>query len=629
MSHLNARQFAEWLTAAEFAESQDSDALRHLDGCVECRAALATAAECLQAASDRFKFPQAHDCPDDLTLAAYGEGRLPPEIQESLDEHIRSCVICNELVGPAFVAAQRAVPRHVGWGRRLFAHRRAIVAAAVLLFAGLGLIMSYTPGQRLEASDTPDWVYQAQWLGSAEKPESVLFVIDQGLRRDPGQVMGVVLKTKLLQRLHRLNDAKRLAMPLLSRSDSAWVGHAVLAEIALREGDESGHEYYVNRSAELKPGASQPGFQDSLLYMAVLQGDAHAEIAMLDRVLEENAENRDARYLRACRHRELAEQNERDRCGRDHAEAMLADADELVRLSPGWAHSWTTRAEANRIRREYASAVADCNTAIRLEPHANVFLIRGKCLRRLNRASDALQDFYHVFNMDPSRRQAADAYIELALAYRDLPQYGVVMRQALDELNLSIEQGSENIIHYAYRCKGVIHLLNRKNSRARIDFESALERSPGNARASLLLWQVLRSEGDTDAADRIIQDALSVVAEDLRDWREHRGRAWPALLVGYYAGRVSREDLIAEASSASRHCEASYYVGEKVLCEEGPEAARIWFMRCIATDVRHLDEYHLARLRLDGDWASGSDRSPAASLGSESDPADHLPAHRT
>ncbi|MCZ6681908.1 MAG: hypothetical protein O7B26_01915, partial [Planctomycetota bacterium] len=550
------------------------------------------------------------------------------EMQESVDAHIRSCAICNELVGPAFVSARHAVQRHGGWGRQLFAHRRAIVAAAVLLFAGLGLIMSYAPGQRLAASETPDWIYRAQWLGSDEKPESVLFVIDEGLRRDPGHVMGVVLKARLLQRLHRLNDAKRLVTPLLWRADSAWIGHAVLAEIAIGEGDESGHEYHINRSAELKPGPSRPDFQDSLLHLAMLQGDAHAEIAMLDLVIEENADNRDARYLRACRHRELAVRNARDRCGRDHPEAMLADADELVRHNPGWTHAWTARAEANRIRRKYASAVEDCNAAIRLEPHATVYLIRGKCLRRMNRAADALQDFYHVFNMDPSRRQAADAYIELALAYRDLPKYGVVMRQALDELNLSIEQGSENIIHYAYRCKGVIHLLNRQSSRARIDFESALERSPGNAYTSLLLWQVLRSEGHAEAADRIIQDAFSALAEDIQNRSEQPGRAWPALLVGYYAGKFSREYLIAEAASALRHCEASYYIGEKVLCEEGPDAARVWFQRCIATDVRHLDEYHLARRRLDGTRANASDRSPAASVDIESYPSDDRPAHR-
>ena len=74
--------------------------------------------------------------------------------------------------------------------------------------------------------------------------------------------------------------------------------------------------------------------------------------------------------------------------------------------------------------------------------------------------------------------------------------------------------------------------------------------------------------------------------------------AWERLLLGYYAGAVSRNELFNNAHADWQKCEAAYYIGEKLLHETGSTEARVWFERCLGTEVNFFNEYHLSSLRL-------------------------------
>ncbi|MFQ5422484.1 MAG: hypothetical protein ACE5F9_00730 [Phycisphaerae bacterium] len=607
--HLNPRQVADWLSAGEQSRRPHPDpaVTGHLRRCPACRALVVRAAKALDlAAATRHKKPSGGHpaCPADLRLAAYLEDRLSPAERAATAAHLADCCRCRQVIG-ASVQTDPAVRPDL-WQhthRWIFVHRRALVAASVFLAAGLGLVTSHFFGERVEAANpvaTPDWIYQAQWLmRSGGGPETALSVIEDGLKQHPDLVRGILLKAKLLLALNRLSEVENIARRLIRKTDVAWAGHTLMAAIRTQEGDAAAGRKHAELAKRLSPHPSDAAFRESLFQKAILQGEAHEQIAILDQILATTEDDRDARYLRACRHRDLALHDPIEGCSADHAKAMLHDAQTLVARFPRWPHAWATRAEANRIRREYSLAVEDCNTAIRLEPGAAVLLIRGECLRHLNRADPALRDFYRVFNLHPSRRQIADAYVDLALAYRDALNY----REAFRELSHVIDRHPLGAGDQALVYKGVLRLLRLDvypagRNKAREDFRAALELAPKNAYAGLLLWRILREQGDDEEAARVIAEALAAAPGHRPVSRDHRECDWSTLLLQYYTGTLAREDLIAEARSTWQHAEASYYIGEKVLHDAGPAAARVWFQRCIATGIRHTNEYHLARARL-------------------------------
>lgn len=330
-------------------------------------------------------------------------------------------------------------------------------------------------------------------------------------------------------------------------------------------------------------------------------GDLLDRISRLDRILSEQPDAADARYMRACLYHNLIESEPFGAARPSGIAALLADADALVTHHPGWHRAWAIRAEARRLDGDLKEAIEDANEAIQRHPQAGSLLTRAKCYLELGRLAEARKDYYNVFNYGPDRRESADANIGLATVLRELALSDQkTRREALAEFGLGVVQGTPLAKLYAYRARSVIHLLQGDDDNAVRDSRRALEIDPGEPYAALLLWQALRRTGDVDGAARVIQKAArsASVGED-RPAATKADADWSNLLVRFCAGTIDRDELLAEANTSQRHCEATYYAGELALDRDGPEVARAWYDRCIATGKKRCNEYHLARRRLE------------------------------
>jgi lipoprotein NlpI len=75
---------------------------------------------------------------------------------------------------------------------------------------------------------------------------------------------------------------------------------------------------------------------------------------------------------------------------------------------------------------------------------------------------------------------------------------------------------------------------------------------------------------------------------------------WPSKVGRFLAGQLTESDFLKAAEDTNprtdqeQHCEAYFYAGSKRLIEDDKTTATDYFKKCLATDVKHFEEYQSA-----------------------------------
>jgi tetratricopeptide (TPR) repeat protein len=97
----------------------------------------------------------------------------------------------------------------------------------------------------------------------------------------------------------------------------------------------------------------------------------------------------------------------------DHAQALAA-LDDLIRDAADFAEAYNQRAILYFRRAEYARAVADCETVLRLNPfHFGAASGMGQCYLRMNRPRAALRALQQALEINPGLDNVREAIREL------------------------------------------------------------------------------------------------------------------------------------------------------------------------------------------------------------------------
>jgi len=353
------------------------------------------------------------------------------------------------------------------------------------------------------------------------------------------------------------------------------------------------------------------------------QGDLDGATDDFDRALELDPQNADAYYYRGVVAGRL-----------ESWDKAVADLTKAIGLNSQYADAYFWRGAARQQQGDLNGALADFNQIITLKPQfARPYLDRGLVKSGMSNWDDALADFNHCLKLDP--RDPIAYYYRGVLEHRqgDLDKaladytraisiklvrtnrfYAQVFERrgvlkldrcdldgALADLNQSVELLPRNAGSRVDR--GVVNYLRHDPQAAIADFEEAAElRFDHREYPRIFIWLARAEQADQRAAaDRELDEYFSTHDNGTNDW--------PFLVGHFLTGRLSQADLLKAADSPDaaadnsetrqqRHCEAYFYVGTSHLLAGDRPAAKSFFQRCVATDVKTFYEFRMARVRL-------------------------------
>lgn len=206
----------------------------------------------------------------------------------------------------------------------------------------------------------------------------------------------------------------------------------------------------------------------------------------------------------------------------------------------------------------------------------------GNVLVSLERYEEAREAYHTALEINPHHRYAISS-----LAHLEAETGRLKEAQAAYDRALQLHPESSSL----HRYRGLTSMQLRQRKRAIEDLTRSIEIDPGDQYARLFLWLLYRRAGNRDQAKRVLSSPE--VSTD--------ANRWPATLLRYYAGEISRDDLLTAATDDQKKCEAYYYIGERILLDEDHDPAKAWFAKCVETGVTRFTEHRLARWRLKDD----------------------------
>jgi tetratricopeptide (TPR) repeat protein len=163
-----------------------------------------------------------------------------------------------------------------------------------------------------------------------------------------------------------------------------------------------------------------------------------------------------------------------------YAEACQFDqffhlAEKAIALDPKFAKSYVKRAAAHFMIKQYAEAVADCNTAIGLDPIlSEAYEARGDARRELEQYPEAIADHTKAIELNPENYRA---YSGRSNTRFHMGQYA----EALADCTRAIELKPQ--ISESYRARGAVYFGSGQYAKAMPDYDKAIELSAENGQA--------------------------------------------------------------------------------------------------------------------------------------------------
>lgn len=220
---------------------------------------------------------------------------------------------------------------------------------------------------------------------------------------------------------------------------------------------------------------------------------------------------------------------------------------------------------------------------IRQEPrHDRAWNNLGNTLISLERRDEARDAFQTALRINPRHHNATISLATLEFEEGKLAE----AREAYDRASKLFPDSSR-----VFMFRGLTSWQLGEPAAAIDDLTRSLNLNPESDYPRLFLWLLHRQAGHTKRAKSVLSSAEG--ATDTPPWE--------AALVQYYAGEMSRKEILAAATDAREKCEAYYYIAEKVLLEQGPKRARRWFVKCADTDATAFPEHLFATWRLEND----------------------------
>lgn len=156
------------------------------------------------------------------------------------------------------------------------------------------------------------------------------------------------------------------------------------------------------------------------------------------------------------------------------------------------AHIYNNRGNAFRSNREYGSAIADYDEAIRLDPtYANAYNNRGIANRAAGLADRAVADFNAALGINP---EFASAYGNRGSAYADRGD----LSHAISDYTRAVELDPD--YSNAYNNRGNLYRQLREYRRAIADFDEAVRINPQYANAYNNRGRTYQAMGEMERA---------------------------------------------------------------------------------------------------------------------------------
>jgi tetratricopeptide (TPR) repeat protein len=271
--------------------------------------------------------------------------------------------------------------------------------------------------------------------------------------------------------------------------------------------------------------------------------------------------------------------------GRGDMKGAIREWSRAIELRPGFTEAWRNRGLARFRLEQYGEAIRDYDRALKLKPNdPSILYNRGHARHYDRNFSGAIGDYTRAIDAGFG---GADAYHYRGHARRASDDPRGALRD--HEKGIGREPGSA----WGHASLGYAEFDLPMPKRALASFRRAIElKSPEADYLHLRTWLLLFDKEGRAKADKTLRDHLSRRAPKTDD-------DWYHALATFLLREKSAEELVREASTPERKCEAWFLVGWKHRVEGRGEAARKAYRSCVATGISEFTEHASARAELE------------------------------
>ncbi|NRD72777.1 lipoprotein NlpI [Shewanella sp. VB17] len=195
-------------------------------------------------------------------------------------------------------------------------------------------------------------------------------------------------------------------------------------------------------------------------------------------------------------------------------------------------------------------------------------------------------DFHQALKVQPN---LADAYNFIGIYYTQEGQF----ESAYEAFDAVLELSPD--YDYAFLNRGIALYYGERNALAVSDMKSFYQRDPQDGYRALWLYVTESAIDVEQAKNRLTENSLSL-----------NPNAWSSVLVDYYLGKKSRDEVFSAAKEglshpneyAERLCETYFYLA-KIAQQQGQNIdAANYFRLALATNIYDFVEHRYARVEL-------------------------------
>jgi lipoprotein NlpI len=302
------------------------------------------------------------------------------------------------------------------------------------------------------------------------------------------------------------------------------------------------------------------------------------------------------------------------------SDGAIADFNTAIKLDPTLVKAYEGRGVVKQQKGDLDGAMADFNAAINLNPKlADAYEGRGLVKQQKGDLDGAASDYNRALELDP---KLADAYAgrgdikfirddrdgaiaDYSRALKFNPKLASiycnrgVVKQRKGDVDGAIADYSQTLklnpkFVHAYSSRGNANFLAHNWTDALRDYRLFCDSSKENQEYQrLFIWLIRSRLSERQAANK-----------ELAAYFKAAPGSWASKVAAYFLGSLSDVDLLAAAASRDpktdrgQHCEAWFYVGmKKFLAGDKPGAADC-FKKCLATEQEIFTEYQFAKAEL-------------------------------
>lgn len=235
-----------------------------------------------------------------------------------------------------------------------------------------------------------------------------------------------------------------------------------------------------------------------LLHMA--RGDRENCFAAFDQAIFLQPQNSSLYLDRAQAHMEF----------KDFAEA-LADAESALRLKPNYVTALATKGVVLGVMGQRRKAISAVTQAIKLESHNSAFYgLRGSLWQALGDFDQSIRDYSRSIRLEGGK--SPESYYQRAVAYSMRGNYRRAIRDFTTAEGMGVVRSDLHLM------RGTLLQLQEKQHRALADFERLVEIDPGNALGYNGRCWSLAKTGKLEAALKDCNTALQLDASVTNIW---------------------------------------------------------------------------------------------------------------